>query len=48
MAAPTAPYCESSDVAALLPNLIKQATDFTEATIPTKTAVNNLIGQYGG
>lgn len=46
MAAPTSPYCESADVAALLPNLLNQASDFSISTTPTKTAVENLISKW--
>lgn len=46
MTAPSAPYCATADVAALLPNMIGWAADFDTATTPTKTAVTNLISKW--
>lgn len=46
MTAPTSPYCTSADVALLIPNLVKGATDFSTSTTPTKTAVENLISKW--
>ncbi len=41
MAVPTAPYCETSDVAALLPTLLRGETDFTSGTAPNKATVSS-------
>lgn len=46
MTALTSPYCTSADVALLVPNLVKGATDFSTATTPTKTAVDSLITKW--
>lgn len=43
MAAPTSPYCDSADVAELLPQLIRNAADFSAGTNPAKTVVEKFI-----
>ena len=43
MAAPTSPYCESEDVAAMVQQLIKFAPDFSSETQPTKVVVDKYI-----
>ena len=43
MTAPTAPYCDSSDVALLVPQIVQMAPDFSTGTTPTKTVVDKLI-----
>lgn len=44
MAAPTAPYATSAQVALFLVNLLKGGTDFMASTTPTKVAVDSIIG----
>lgn len=43
MAAPSAPYCESADVAVLTPQLVDAATDFSTSTTPTRVVVSRFI-----
>jgi hypothetical protein len=43
MAAPTAPYCGTDDVAALVPQIVRSASDFSAETTPTKAAVTKLL-----
>jgi len=43
MAVPTSPYCASNDVAILLQQLLKYASDFSASTQPTKVVVEKLI-----
>lgn len=44
MALPVAPYCKTDDVAALVPQLIHAATDFTTTTPITRAKVVKFIG----
>jgi len=44
MTAPTAPYCLSTDVAALVFQMINGASDFSTQTVPTKVSVSKFIG----
>jgi hypothetical protein len=43
MTAPTAPYCGTDDVAALVPHLVRAASDFSAETQPTKVAVTRYV-----
>lgn len=43
MAIPKSPYCDTSDVAAMVSNVLKGASDFSSATQPTKVAVSKFI-----
>ena len=43
MTAPTAPYCGTDDVAALVPQLVRGASDFSASTQPTKVAVTKYV-----
>lgn len=36
-------YCSSSDVAALTPNLVNAASDYSASTVPTQTQLNTWI-----
>ena len=44
MATPVSPYCKTDDVAALVPQLIHAATDFTATTPITSSTVTKFIG----
>jgi hypothetical protein len=43
MAAPTSPYCEPADVAAIVPQLIHMSSDFSTETNPTRMTVLKFI-----
>ncbi len=42
MAPPTSPYCATTDVAILMPQLLLGGTDFSTATQPTKVVVTTF------
>jgi hypothetical protein len=44
MSIPVAPYCGTDDVAALVPQLVDHASDFSTSTVPTKVVVTKIIG----
>lgn len=48
MAAPSSPYCDSTDVAMLLRAQLDGDSDFSSYTVPTKVVVDNLIQKYSG